>query len=683
MVCRPGPLLSPLPGVHPADTMPDELIPDTLNAHFRPLLEALGLAGAWLSPSGQASGGYRLDDFGAAVTLHGPAQRPPEGTLRALAGVVRDWEALRAARDPARTEEQQEEQQRLAREARRHLAFLEAVLEDVADGIVACDAEGNLTIFNRMSREMHGVGSEGLAPDTWAERYSLFEADGRTPLPLERIPLFRAWRGEAVREQEMVIAPRNLPRRTVLASGRALRDEQGQLFGAVVAMHDISDRKHTEERWRHAALHDGLTGLPNRALLYTRLEAAIQRHLRDGRQGYAVLFCDLDNFKTVNDAYGHDVGDRLLLETATRLQQTLRGSDTIARLGGDEFAVLLDNPGDATSVMRVAQRLQVALAQPFRVMGQPLHVSASLGVTLASSQYTRVEDALRDADTAMYRAKQAGKGRAALFDESMHAEVLERLTLERDLRRALEEGELTLHYQPIMDLTALRCVGFEALLRWTHPQRGPVPPARFIPLAEASGLIVPLGRWVLDEAGRQLTAWRAAHPGLSELTVSVNVSGRQLHRHAQPEEHFLNRPPAPGIELEVTESTLLDAPEAQAVLRALADRGVCLSLDDFGTGYASLSALERHPITTLKIDRSFVAALPDGVRQRGIVQGVAMLAQHLRLRVIAEGIETPEQLRTLRDLGCTHGQGFLFARPLPAGAALAFALNHVGKAGGG
>ncbi|WP_162243092.1 bifunctional diguanylate cyclase/phosphodiesterase [Deinococcus sp. Leaf326] len=555
-------------------------------------------------------------------------------------------------------------------------AFLEAVLENVQDGIVACDAAGQLTLFNRMAREWHGQGPEAGQPAEWSGKYRLYGPDGAAPLPDDDLPLLRALRGAAVKDQEMVIAPDRRTPRTVLSSGGPLYSASGELLGAVIALHDVTERRQTEHRLRHDALHDRLTGLANRALLYSLLEHAMERFRRQPDCSYAVLFIDLDNFKDVNDAYGHIVGDRLLLEVAARLQRVVRRTDTVARLGGDEFAVLLDSPYGATQVMRIIARIMGAMRRPVRLPGHEVEVTLSIGAALADSAYTSVEEPLRDADTAMYRAKQAGKNGAQLFDQSMHDSVIHRLNTERELREAVTEGQLTLHYQPVIRLSDGACTGFEALVRWQHPVRGLLPPSEFIGVAEACGLIGPLGAWVLEEGARQLRAWRAT-PELAHLTLAVNISGKQLLNAAQPESRLLGFAFPPGLELEVTESTLIDAPEAVAHLHALAGLGVPLSLDDFGTGYASLVAVQRHPISTLKLDRSFVAPLPAGARQRAIVASVLTLAHHLDLRVIAEGLETPEQVRAVEELGCRYGQGYLFCHAVPADEATAYALAHV------
>lgn len=567
---------------------------------------------------------------------------------------------------------------RILKEVEVARASLEAILENVQDGIVACDAAGQLTVFNGMARKWHGQEPSENQSEARSLQYRLYDSDGVTPLSNERIPLFRALQGEVVKNQEIVILADQSSARTVLASGGPLHSESGQPLGAVVAMHDVTERKLTERRLRHDALHDRLTGLPNRTVLYSLLEKCIARFKRNPSQSYAVLFLDLDNFKNVNDAYGHVMGDRLLLEVAARLNESVRRTDTVARLGGDEFAVLLDNPCDADQVMRIITRISQEMETPFRLSGQEVYVTTSIGAALADEHYNSVEEPLRDADTAMYRAKHAGKNSAQLFDRGMHAAVLNRLNIERELREAVGKNELVLHYQPIICLDDGSCCGFEALVRWQHPVRGLLGPAEFIGVAEVSGLIAPLGMWVLREGARQLRAWHE-NSKLAHLTLAVNISGQQLRHSAQTDQRLVDFDFPEKLELEVTESTLIDSPEAVENLHALSKLGVPLSLDDFGTGFASLAAVQRHPISTLKLDRSFIAPLPSGTRQRAIVASVLTLAIHLDLKVIAEGLETPEQVQAVSEMGCRYGQGFLFSRPVPADEAAQYALAHLSE----
>jgi diguanylate cyclase (GGDEF)-like protein len=383
---------------------------------------------------------------------------------------------------------------------------------------------------------------------------------------------------------------------------------------------------------------------------------------------FAVLFLDLDRFKNINDSLGHTHGDLLLVAFAERLERTLRPIDTLARFGGDEFAILLSGMTDATDAVRVAQRIQDELSQPFVLDKNSAFATASIGIALSSSGYDRPDDILRDADIAMYRAKENGKARYELFDHGMHARAVSRLQLESDLRQAIEQKEFCVYYQPIISLQTGRLAGFEALVRWNHPRRGLVAPADFIPVAEETGLIVPIGQWVLNEACAQVRQWQIDSPSHRSLSLSVNLSARQV---AQPdllqrikdalETSKLN---PHCLKLEITESVVMENAEAAAqMFKQLRSLGVQLSIDDFGTGYSSLSYLHRFPLNYLKIDRSFVMRLTTD-NDNAIVRTISTLARNLGMEVIAEGIETEEQFQQLKMLGCEYGQGYLFSRPV-------------------
>jgi len=438
-------------------------------------------------------------------------------------------------------------------------------------------------------------------------------------------------------------------------------------------MLDITERKALEGRLAHQATHDALTGLPNRALLLDRLDWALARARRDGLS-CAVLFVDLDRFKDVNDTLGHDAGDRLLVTVAARLRDSLRDNDTLARLGGDEFAVLLEGT-DAGEATQAATRILAALALPLALDGHLFRLTASIGIAPGYADHARPEEVLRDADIALYRAKDAGRAGYALFDPAMQAQLVARLDLERDLRHALERDEFVLHYQPLVAVPDGRIVGVEALVRWRHPSRGLLGPGAFIPLAEETDLIVPLGRWVLEEACRQLRAWHETSAGASALTISVNVAAGQLRSSAllvDVARALATTGLPPGcLQLEITESAAMaDAAATIVVLQELKDLGVRLALDDFGTGYSSLAYLKRFPVDALKIDRAFVDGLGEtaahGLEDEAIVEVVLGVARALKLEVTAEGVETAAQLTRLRALGCAMAQGYLFARPLPA-----------------
>ena len=440
--------------------------------------------------------------------------------------------------------------------------------------------------------------------------------------------------------------------------------------GVVLTCHDITDRKAYERELTHLAFHDTLTGLPNRALFLDRLERVLARAERHHRP-VAILFLDLDNFKVVNDSLGHEAGDRLLDEAARRLRATLRAEDTAARFGGDEFAVLLEQVVDEAGAVTVAERIAGALATAIQLDGREMFASFSIGVALSAPGRDSAEGLLRNADLAMYRAKADGKTRHAVFDPSMTTGAMERLDLEADLRRALDHGELRVVYQPILDLSSGQVREVEALVRWQHPSRGLVSPAEFIPVAEETGLIVPIGAWVLREACRQARDWRRRLRADEPLVVGVNLSARQFQEPgllAQIAETLRDTGlPAASLKLEITESVIMcDAESTVGTLHALKELGVGLAIDGFGTGYSSLSYLKRFPINTLKIDRSFVDGLGREANDTAIVQSVVALARSLNLAVVGEGIETPEQLAELRSLGCGKGQGFYFSRPLPA-----------------
>ena len=437
--------------------------------------------------------------------------------------------------------------------------------------------------------------------------------------------------------------------------------------------------QHSREHFRHAAFHDALTGLPNRALLLDHLRLAIERARRHTDHLFAILFIDLDRFKNINDSLGHGIGDHLLIALARRLEGCLRPTDTVARLGGDEFAILLDGLDGEHEAVTVAERIQGELMQPFNLGGHEVYTSASIGITLSATGYDQPEHVLRDADTAMYRAKENGKARHELFDMVMHARAVAVLRLENDLRREVERNEFLVYYQPIIALETNRITGFEALLRWQHPERGLISPAEFIPLAEETGLIFEIGRWVLNEACRQTQQWQQLGP--RQLKISVNLSSKQFslpNLIDQIKETLTATQLDPHcLELEITESVVMENAEAAAtMLKQLRALGVHLSIDDFGTGYSSLSYLHRFPVSTLKIDRSFIGRMGAAGENSEIVRTIITLANNLGMQVIAEGIETEAQLAQLRALKCAYGQGYLFSRPVDAEQATALLIGR-------
>ena len=471
--------------------------------------------------------------------------------------------------------------------------------------------------------------------------------------------------------------------RTIEAVLKNLLDDPA-VDGVVVNYRDITTRKSLEEELRRQAFHDSLTGLANRALFADRLEHALTQSRRFGHP-IAVLFLDLDDFKTVNDSLGHREGDDLLIAVGERLVGAMRAGDTIARMGGDEFAVLVEDPVDAEAPVAVAQRLLATLEQPFERGAKELFVHASVGVAVSTSRSQTADELLRDADASMYTAKSNGKNRVEVFKPSMHAAALARLALKGDLERALERGEFALLYQPIMNLGTGQVAGVEALLRWHHARRGVVGPTEFIPVAEETGLIIPLGRWVLEQACRQAKAWDADVTG--PLTMSVNVSGRQMQQPGFVDEvaqilALTGLEPA-RLTLELTESVLMqDAEAATATLGELKRLGVRLAIDDFGTGYSSLSYLRRFPIDELKIDQSFVASMCDGPEQAAVVLSIIKLSETLHLETVAEGIEQADQLAELQILGAGLGQGYYFAKPLSPEAISALLVSEGGRIDG-
>ncbi|HLL39657.1 MAG TPA: EAL domain-containing protein [Rubrobacteraceae bacterium] len=449
-----------------------------------------------------------------------------------------------------------------------------------------------------------------------------------------------------------------------------LRDDAGGITHWLAGQRDITKRKSLEESLRYQALHDPLTGLPNRLLFMDRLEHALSLASRQTRL-IMVLFVDLDDFKVVNDSLGHEAGDTLLVAVAKRLGACLRPEDTVARFGGDEFAVLLEDITVTSDADRAAERIVEGLRKPFVIEGREISISPSIGIVSATSSHDRPKDLLRKADIAMYVAKGKGKARYEVFDSTMNVRALERLELENDLRRAIERGELRVHYQPKVLVGTGKIVGTEALVRWEHPERGLLPPVAFIPIAEETDLIVPLGRWVLTEACRQTREWQELYPSDSPWVVCVNLSGRQL-RHPELVKDVGRALQETGLEpenldLEITESVLIeDQLSNLTTLRELKRLGVKLIIDDFGTDYSSLSYLKRLPADFLKIDRSFIGGLGEDPKDEGIVSAVIDLARVLGLEEIAEGVETTEQAAYLRELGCRFAQGYLFSKPLPA-----------------
>ena len=457
------------------------------------------------------------------------------------------------------------------------------------------------------------------------------------------------------------------------ASDYLLKDRLARLGPAVAQALDrkrlLEENRHAEERLLHEAFHDALTGLPNRALLLERLGHVVLRRKRDSAYAFSLFFLDLDGFDVVNDSLGHAAADRLLIEVGRRLASHVREGDTVARLGGREFVVLLDNLKTVNNTAHVANRIQHALAQPFTLDGRDVFLTASIGITSSTTGYDRADEVLRDASAAMCRAKGLGKACFVMFDPAMHSHAMARLQLEAALHRALEHQEFHLYYQPIVLLETGRIAGFEALLRWEHPERGFVAPDEFIHVAEELGLIIPIGQWALREACRQLRTWQGEFLDLRPLTVSVNLSGRQFS-HSEVltiVDHALEETglEASSLKLEITESVMMDNPElATALLFDFKARHIQTCMDDFGTGYSSLSFLQHYPVDILKIDQSFISSMGVSKESSEIVRTIVTMAHNLGKTVIAEGVETAEHFTMLRTLQCAYGQGYFFSKPL-------------------
>jgi diguanylate cyclase (GGDEF)-like protein/PAS domain S-box-containing protein len=535
------------------------------------------------------------------------------------------------------------------------------------DGLWDWNLETGEVYFSERWKSILGYGVEEVENDidAWLERVhpeDIERVRGALDAHLEqRSPHY---------ENEHRVRHKDGSFRWVLIRGIAVRDGDGKPHRMAGSLTDITPRKQVEEQLAHDALYDPLTALPNRAFFTNILERSERRAKRRRGYQFAVLFCDLDRFKVVNDSLGHSAGDQLLIGFAERLERCLRPGDLVARLAGDEFCILLDDIKESGDATRVAERIQEELRSPFKIGSHDLFATVSIGIAMSESSSDGPEHLLRDADTAMYRAKARGRARFEVFDKAMHARAMAVLELENDLRGALEQDQFCLEYQPVVSLLGEDILGFEALVRWRHPERGLIPPDEFIPIAEETGLIVPLGLRVLEEACGRMATWIRELPDLPDLFVSVNLAAKQLQQA-----DLLERVTAVlresgldphRLKLEIAETVLMDDPDFNlAVVRDLADLGVQVQIDDFGTGYSSLSYLNRFRIDTLKIDRSFISKLSSAHDEKSIVaEAIIKLARDLGIRVIAEGVETEEQSHSLRQLRCEEAQGFLYSRPV-------------------
>jgi diguanylate cyclase (GGDEF)-like protein/PAS domain S-box-containing protein len=606
-----------------------------------------------------ADGSWRWVEGHAANRLADPA-------VRAVVVNYRDVTEQRAARERIEA---------LNRDLQRQVGEFQTLLDVIPIGIAvardpACRMIAGNRYLNRLLGLRPGANASLTAPAEERPGRVAFTRDGR-PIPPDELPMQQAAAtGQEVRAFEMDVERDGRRVATILGGAAPLYDESGRPRGAIGTALDISDRKRAEEQIRSLAYRDPLTGLPNRLLFADRLALAVAQAHRHG-QRLAILFLDLDRFKVINDSLGHGAGDRLIEDVAARLRACLREGDTVARLGGDEFTLLLPDVASPVDAARVADKVLHALRQPFPRDGRELFVTASIGISLFPEDGRDAETLVKHADTAMYRAKERGRDRYQIYSPEMSAQALERLALESGLRRALAQGELALHYQPVLDVASRRVLGLEALLRWRHPGLGLLEPSEFVPLAEVTGLIVPMGPWVLRTACAEARALEAR--GLPRLEVAVNLTARQLQQAdlAQRVREALAETglEPERLELEITESGALESPEAAVTtLRELKALGVRLAIDDFGTGYSSLSYLKRLPLDTVKIDQSFIRDITRDPDDAAIVSAVIAMAHRLKRRVVAEGVEDEAQLAFLRAEGCDCAQGWLFSRALPAEA---------------
>ena len=548
------------------------------------------------------------------------------------------------------------------KEATRDSQRLTDIFEATHDLVAIADSQGALLYLNQSARAFFEMPSHGpLESFDMMTRFGPELVEQLTTEVQPDLDRDGMWYGELpIQRPDGTIVPH---RAQLLVHKND--DGHSEFFSAV--LHDISERKAIEHRLAHQATHDPLTGLPNRTLLLDRLDQAQRRARRNNRR-VAVLFLDLDHFKVVNDSLGHGLGDRLLIAIANRLQTALRPADTVARFGGDEFVVLCEDLTNQQDAVAIAERVNEAISGPFVIDDVEVFVGVSIGIAFPDDNDADPETLIRDADAAMYQAKDRGRARWVIFDNAMRASAVDRLDIENALRRALDRRELRVFYQPMINLSSGRITGVEALLRWEHPERGLLLPGDFIAVAEETGLIVPIGSWVLDHACRQVQRWQASIPDLPPMVLAVNLSGRQLG-HPRLVEDVARVLRDTGIEpnnveLEITESVLMDDVEmSEETLGRLKTLGVKLVVDDFGTGYSSLSYLRRFPVDVLKVDQSFVDGLGHDTGDSAIVTAVVTLAHTLGLHAVAEGVETTEQLSELRRLDCDTAQGFYFARP--------------------
>jgi diguanylate cyclase (GGDEF)-like protein/PAS domain S-box-containing protein len=548
--------------------------------------------------------------------------------------------------------------------------------EAANDGLWDWDLTKNTVYYSTHWKALLGYAEDevGTTADEWLKR---IHPDDRSAVDRALADHFAGHTATIELEYQLRCADGGY--RWMLTQGRSVCDEAGQVCRVVGSMTDITVRKRLEERLRHDASYDMLTGLPNRAFFLERLSQAIKRAQRYPGYTFAVVFLDLDSFKVVNDSLGHQIGDELLVQVAKRLTTEVRGSDTVCRFGGDEFILLFEDVRDPLELSAAVERLLSIMSEPLALAGSMRSISSSAGIVINTGNYRTADDCVRDADTAMYRAKALGPGRVVVFDEAMHVSALARLQLEADLEEAIVGGQLELYYQPILRLEGRRLEGFEALIRWHHPERGLVPPDDFLPVAEITGQARQIGRWTIREACRQIRAWLDASPACEDFTVSINLSDCQFWdpelRPTLQEMLAASRVSPSMLVIEVTEGVIMHNCDAAInIMQRLCEDGFKLHLDDFGTGYSSLSTIHAFPISALKIDRSFVRRMQTDLRGRELVAVMISMGSRLGLSVIAEGIETEADAAFLSELGCPLVQGYFFSRPVPAPDAAEFLL---------
>ncbi|ELR96237.1 PAS domain S-box/diguanylate cyclase (GGDEF) domain-containing protein [Gloeocapsa sp. PCC 73106] len=567
------------------------------------------------------------------------------------------------------------ERKQIEEQLRQERDLLNGITQTSVAAIMVLDLEGKIIFANERAEEILAIGQEQLLNSDYNSNvWKIKDFDGN-PLPQEVLPFSRVMKTQKpVFEVLHTIEWPDHTLRFLSVNGAPLRKSSGEISGVVICINDITEQQTLEQRLIYNAFYDPLTRLPNRILFTELLHDCVEKRRHEPNYLFAVLFLDVDRFKLVNDTYGHQVGDNLLIYFAHRIKKCLRHHDTLARLSGDEFAILLDQLTQEEDAILVAKDIQARLKSAFYLNGQEVFTSVSIGITFSSIGYQSATDLLRDADLSMYKVKENGRAGYQVFAQNMHDELLNRVRLETELRKALERKEFCLYYQPILALKTGKIVGFEALIRWKHPQYGLVSPGDFIPLAEETGLIVNMGKWVLAQACQQLQTWQQQYISAHSLTMSVNISARQLKEPdlVSTVEEILQDTQIDQrlLKLEITETVLMENEAVSIkILEKLQKQGISLCLDDFGTGYSSLSYLHHFPVNVLKVDQSFVQRIGDQSGKIEIIQGIIALAHSLNMEVIAEGIETRKQFDFLKSSYCEYGQGYFFSRPLDSIAA--------------